>query len=90
VAGYSIFLTRSAARELEDVGSKTDRRRIMERIRALADDPRPPGSTKLAGREDRVRIRQGDYRVLYSVDDEKRAVTVFRIAHRRDVYRSGS
>ena len=86
MASYSVFLTQSAARELEDVGSKRDRQRLVDRIRGLADDPRPPGSVKLAGREDRIRIRQGDFRILYSVDDQKRIVLVVRIAHRR--YRS--
>jgi mRNA interferase RelE/StbE len=75
-------------RELEDVGSKRDRQRLVDRIHGLADDPRPPGSVKLAGREDRIRIRQGDFRIVYSIDDEKRVVTVVRIAHRRDAYRS--
>lgn len=88
MASYSVFLKRSAARDLEDVGSRADRHRIADRIQALADDPRPPGSVKLAGREDRIRIRQGNYRILYSVDDEERVVTVVRIAHRRDAYRS--
>jgi mRNA interferase RelE/StbE len=75
--------------ELEGVGTRADRRRIVDRIRALADDPRPPGCEKLAGRDDRLRVRQGDYRILYSVDDTERAVTVVRIAHRKDVYRAG-
>jgi mRNA interferase RelE/StbE len=52
----------------------------------LADDPRPPGREKLSG-EDRDRIRQGDYRVVDAVDDERRIVEVVRIGHRRDVYR---
>ena len=58
----------------------------MTRIRRLADDPRPPGSERLSG-EDRYRIRQGDYRVVYTIDDEQRIVEVVRIGHRRDVYR---
>jgi mRNA interferase RelE/StbE len=87
VGSYSVYLTRSAVRELEDVGSNRDRRRLLDRIRDLADDPRPPGSVKLAGREDRIRIRQGDYRILYSVDDEERTISVVRVAHRRDAYR---
>ena len=90
MASYSAHLKRSAAKELEAVGQETDRRRIVEGIWALADDPRPPGSEKLAGREDRLRIRQGDYRVVYSVDDENRLVTVVKIGHRKDVYRSGA
>jgi mRNA interferase RelE/StbE len=87
VASYSVFLKRSAAKELEDIGQESDRRRIVERIQALADDPRPPASEKLAGREDRLRIRQGDYRVVYAIDDENRSVIVVKIGHRKDVYR---
>jgi mRNA interferase RelE/StbE len=56
-------------------------------IDGLGDDPRPRGVTKLAGRDD-LRIRLGDYRVVYAVDDNKRFVLVARIAHRREVYRS--
>jgi mRNA interferase RelE/StbE len=59
---------------------------VVTRIRRLADDPRPPGSERLSG-EDRYRIRRGDYRVVYAIDDEQRIVEVVRIGHRRDVYR---
>lgn len=90
MASCSVHLKRSAVRELEDVGQEADRRRIVERVQALADDPRPPGSEKLAGRKDRLRIRQGDYRVVYSVDDENRSVIVVKFGHRKDVYRSGA
>jgi mRNA interferase RelE/StbE len=88
VASYSVFLKRSAAKELEEIGQDADRRRVVERIQDLAEDPRPPGCERLAGRQDRLRIRQGDYRVLYTVNDEKRIVTVVKIGHRKDVYRS--
>ena len=90
MASYSVHLKRSAVRELEDVGQEADRRRIVERIRALADAPRPSGSERLAGREDRLRIRQGDYRVVYSVEDENHSITVVKIGHRKDVYPSGA
>ncbi|HXI58673.1 MAG TPA: type II toxin-antitoxin system RelE/ParE family toxin [Polyangia bacterium] len=63
-----------------------DLSRIVERIQALAVAPRPPGSEKLSG-EEKYRIRQGNYRVLYEVDDAARKVTVVRVAHRREVYR---
>lgn len=89
MASYSVFLKRSAVKELERLGSKAERRRIVDRIAALAEDPRPPESRKLAGRQDRMRVRQGAYRVLYAVDDEDRVVTVVKIGHRKDVYRSG-
>lgn len=88
MASYRIRIKRSAAKELESIGTRADRRRIVERIQALADDPRPPGSQKLSGR-DRYRLRQGRYRILYSIQDEILVVHVVRIAHRKDVYRRG-
>lgn len=87
MASYSVFLKSSAAKELEAVPRVEDRRRILEKIEGLADDPRPAGSVKLADRDDRRRIRQGDYRIVYSVDDPQRTVTVIKIGHRKDVYR---
>jgi mRNA interferase RelE/StbE len=60
--------------------------RVRAAIDALADDPRPPGAVKLAGRDD-YRVRVGDYRLVYAIDDSDRVVLVARIAHRRDVYR---
>jgi mRNA interferase RelE/StbE len=87
VARYSVSIKRSASRELEAVSQKGDRRRLAARIEALGSDPRPPGSEKLAGYADRYRVRQGDYRVVYSVDDAKRIVLIFKIGHRREVYR---
>jgi mRNA interferase RelE/StbE len=85
VASYSILLTRSAAKELEGVPTK-DRQRIVTKIRALAGNPRPAGAEKLSG-DDKYRIRQGDYRILYEIVDEQLIVTVVRIGNRRDVYR---
>ena len=87
MARYSLRIKRSAAKELEAVSRKSDRQRIVHRIEALAGDPRPSGSEKLAGYNDRYRIRQGTYRVVYSVDDDSRVVEVVRIGHRREVYR---
>jgi mRNA interferase RelE/StbE len=82
---YSVVVKRSAERELRAI-PRPDLGRVVTRIRRLADDPRPPGSERLSG-EDRYRIRQGDYRVVYAIDDEQRIVEVVRIGHRRDVYR---
>lgn len=87
MAGYRLLIKASAAKELESAGSKSDRRRIFARIQSLAADPRPPGAEKLAGYTDQLRVRQGNYRIVYSVDEERREVTIFRIGHRKDVYR---
>ena len=86
MASYSVRIKRSALKELETVGTKADRRRIVGRIRALAQDPRPIGAQKLSGRE-RYRLRQGRYRILYTIHDDILTVQVVRIAHRRNVYR---
>jgi mRNA interferase RelE/StbE len=87
VASYSISIKTSAAKELEAVGAKSDRQRIVARIQALSHDPRPRGSEKLAGYEDRYRGRQGNYRVVYLIDDRASVLTIFKIGHRREVYR---
>lgn len=82
---YKLFIKPSAVKELEAI-PKEDRRRIIRRIEGLAADPRPPGCEKLSG-EDKYRVRQGDYRAIYLVDDERREVILFKIGHRREVYR---
>jgi mRNA interferase RelE/StbE len=87
VAKYRLLLKASAAKEIEKVGSKSDRRRIIEKIGGLADDPRAQGAEKLAGYDDRYRVRQGDYRVVYLIDDAATSVTIYKVGHRRDVYR---
>ena len=87
MASYSVFIKTSAAKELEAVEPRSVRARIASRIHGLARAPRPRGSQKLAGEAERYRIRQGAYRIVYSVDDERRIVEVFKIAHRREVYR---
>jgi mRNA interferase RelE/StbE len=87
VASYSVFLKRSAAKELEAIPRAADRRRVVDRIGRLSEDPRPVESEKLAGREDQLRIRQGDYRIVYGVHDRDRTVIVIKIGHRKDVYR---
>ena len=87
MAEYSLLIKASAAKELEAIGLKGDRQRIVERIQALVADPRPQGSEKLAGHADRYRVRQGQYRVVYLIDDRRHEVTVFKIGHRKDIYR---
>jgi len=87
VAAYRLLIKASAGRELERLGTKSDRRRIIERIQALAENPRQHGSEILAGYADRFRIRQGNYRVVYLVDEHRREVTIFKVGDRKDVYR---
>lgn len=86
MASYSLEIKRSAAKELAQVPPK-DRGRIVARIQALADDPRPVGAEKLSGQE-RYRVRQGDYRILYEIEDQILRIMVVKIGHRRDVYRT--
>ena len=78
-------MTRSAAKELEKVPT-ADRRRIVAKIRALGVNPRPPGCEKLSG-DDKFRLRQGDYRMLYEIGDTELIVTVVRIGNRKEVYK---
>jgi len=85
MARYKIEIKRSAAKELENIEGTT-RERIVEKIRSLADEPRPPHSKKLSGAE-KYRIRRGDYRILYRIHDEIVTVVVVKMGHRRDVYR---
>ena len=85
MARYRVLIKTSAAKELEALPTK-DRRLVAKRILALGDDPRPPGCQKLSG-DEKYRIRQGPYRILYTVEDDKVVVVVVKIGHRRDVYR---
>jgi mRNA interferase RelE/StbE len=82
---YDVGLIPAAAREYRRLQGPL-RDRIRSTIDALAFDPRPPGVMKLAGRDD-YRVRVGDYRIVYAIDDAERLVIVARIAHRREVYR---
>ena len=82
---YSIEIKSSAAREIEALPLR-DRRQVVERIGLLAEEPRPRGCEKLVGGE-RYRVRQGDYRIVYSVEDARLIVWVVKVGHRRDVYR---
>jgi len=87
VAEYRILLKTSASREIDALPTKKERQRVVDRIQALASNPRPQSSEKLAGYEDRYRLRQGRYRILYSIDDAVLTVVVVRVAHRKEAYR---
>lgn len=82
---YRLFLLPRAQKELARLPTDAYER-IRTAIRALAEEPRPPGCRKLSGR-DGWRIRVGDYRVLYEIEDASKVVTVLQVGHRRDVYR---
>jgi len=85
VDNYELLIKPSAVKELEALQDK-NRRRIISRIQDLSVEPRPRGWEKLSGK-DRLRIRQGDFRILFEVDDGLRTVTIVKIGHRRDVFR---
>ncbi len=82
---YDLRIKLSAVKELKAL-QETDRRRVVDRVQALAEDPRPRGCEKLTGGS-RYRVRQGSHRILYEVDDEAQIVTVVKIGHGRDGYR---
>jgi len=85
VAKYSLEIKRSAQKELDSLDDSVFRR-IDRKILALADNPRPPGCKKLRGYRDQWRIRVGDWRIVYFIDDAAKLVTIMRVAHRREVY----
>ena len=82
---YSIFFRKSVKSDFKKI-PKRDLQRIMQRIFALAQDPRPHGSDKLSGLE-RYRVRQGKFRIIYSIQDEELTVWVVKVGHRKDVYK---
>ena len=82
---YSLRIKKSADRELRAI-PQPDLGRIVRRIQGLAQGPHPAGHEKLSG-QDRYRVRQGDYRIVYAVDDAAKAVEIVKIGHRREVYR---
>jgi mRNA interferase RelE/StbE len=86
VAKYSLRIKRSARKELESIATKADRQRVIKRIQSLADNPRPPGALKLSGLE-RYRIRQGRFRILYTIEDTALIVQVIKVGDRKAVYR---
>ena len=85
VVRYSLDIKPSARKELESLSDNLIAR-IVPKIDSLAADPRPSGTKKLRGYKDLWRIRVGSYRIVYIIDDDRRMVSVTRVAHRRDVY----
>lgn len=86
MARYTVEVERTAAKAITKMSAQLAER-ILTAIEALADDPRPAGCVKLAGTRDGYRIRVGDHRVVYVIEDAIRIVTITRVAHRREVYR---
>lgn len=86
MAKYRLVFKRSIAKDLRPIPKK-DVARILQRTEALQEEPRPIDSEKLSGQE-RYRIRQGTYRIIYEIIDEHLVVTVVKVGHRRSVYRS--
>ena len=82
---YTVRLKRSAEKELDDLPERVHNR-IVERLLALEQNPRPRGVKKLKGRAEEYRLRVGDYRVLYVVDDAAQVVEIIAVRHRREAY----
>lgn len=85
MAAYRLSFKKSVQKDFDAI-PKRDLERILKLIEALAEDPRPPGCEKLTG-QDRYRLRQGRYRIAYSVQDDELTVWIVKVAHRRHVYR---
>lgn len=86
MAKYRLLIKPSAVKEIEAIPLKRERQRLVERIARLAENPHPPGSEKLSGQE-KYRVRQGRYRIVYDIADEELVVYVVKVGHRKDVYR---
>jgi mRNA interferase RelE/StbE len=82
---YAVVLARSARKELEALNPPFVAR-VVARIEVLATNPRPPGARKLRGSGNLWRVRVGDYRIVYGVDDRRRVVDIVRVRHRREAY----
>ena len=85
MAAYKIFFKKSVAKDLKIIPQK-DLKKILERIESLSEDPRPSGYERLTGQQ-RYRLRQGRYRILYSIQDDELTVWVVKVGHRKDIYR---
>ena len=86
MARSRLLIKPSAVKDIEAIPLKRDRQRVVERISKLAEDPRPSGSEKISGQE-KYRVRQGRYRILYTIEDQDLLVQVVKVGHRKDVYR---
>jgi mRNA interferase RelE/StbE len=85
MAVYKIYFRASVEKDFAII-PKSDLKKILQRISALTEDPQPLGCEKLTGQE-RYRIRQGRYRIVYSIQDKELTVWVVKVGHRKDIYR---
>ncbi len=85
MASCRIEVKRSAAKEVAGL-PKADCQRVVAKLQALADEPRPHGCEKLTG-DEKCRVRQGNYRILYEIDDDARTITIVKVGNRKEVYR---
>ena len=85
MAEYSVFFRKSVEKDLSSIPKK-DVGKILKRIKSLENDSRPPGCEKLTGQE-RYRLRQGRYRIVYSIQDDELAIWIVTVSHRKDIYR---
>ena len=83
---YDVLLARQAERDMKKLSAEIFHR-VLRELKDLAQVPRPPGCRKLTGSGNDYRVRVGDYRILYEIDDETRQVRVLKVGHRREVYR---
>lgn len=87
MAAYKLLIKTSAAKEIEALPTKQERQRVVSQIQSLAEDARPAGSEKLAGQDNRYRVRQGRYRLVCEIRDRELLVFVVKVGHRKEVYR---
>ena len=88
MASYKVYIKPSAVKDIESLPKK-DRVRVIKKIQELAADPRPPSCEKLTG-EKKYRVRQGRYRIVYSITDKELIVIVVKVGHRRDIYKKAT
>lgn len=82
---YKVFIRASASKELAVIPKKS-LQKIIDRIRSLEENPRPVGCEKLSAQE-RFRLRQGNYRIVYSIQDNEQTIHIVKIGHRKEIYR---
>jgi len=85
MAAYKVYFRASVGKDFASI-PRSDLKKILQRIKTLAENPRPPGCEKLTGQE-RYRVRQGRYRIVYSIHDDELTIWIVKVGHRKDIYR---